>query len=161
MSLSDFRIVSGGQTGVDRAALMAALDHGVSCGGWCPKGRRAEDGVLASHYPLKETPSEAYEQRTLWNVRDSDATLILAMDQRLSGGTQCTREIAEALGKPCLVVILNQHASFTLVSDWLERHRVRVLNVAGPRESAVPGIERKARVFLTNLFRYLHEAKNT
>ena len=71
------RIVSGGQTGVDRAALDVALELSIPCGGWCPKGRKAEDGALPARYPLKETPSEEYAQRTTWNVRDSDGTLIL------------------------------------------------------------------------------------
>ena len=71
------KIVSGGQTGVDRAALDVALDLSLPCGGWCPKGRKAEDGPIAAHYPLTETPLDSYPQRTEWNVRDSDGTLVL------------------------------------------------------------------------------------
>ncbi|PSQ85488.1 MAG: molybdenum cofactor carrier, partial [Bacteroidetes bacterium QH_2_63_10] len=83
------KIISGGQTGVDRAALDAALAFNVPVGGWCPKGRRAEDGQIPDRYPLEETPSEAYEQRTAWNVRDSDGTLIIT-DGSLEGGTALT-----------------------------------------------------------------------
>lgn len=78
MGFSELKIVSGGQTGVDRAALDVALELGLPCGGWCPKGRKAEDGVIHSRYPLKETPSEEYNERTTWNVRDSDGTLIVS-----------------------------------------------------------------------------------
>ncbi len=88
------RVFSGGQTGVDRAALDVALDLGFPCGGWCPSGRRAEDGPLKEIYPLKETPSKNYAQRTEWNVRDSDGTLVLHRGS-LSGGTAFTIELAE------------------------------------------------------------------
>jgi hypothetical protein len=94
-------IVSGGQCGVDRAALDVALDLHLPCGGWCPKGRRAEDGALAARYPLTETPWWGYPQRTEWNVRDSDGTLVLTRG-RTDRGTQLTIELAARLGKPCL-----------------------------------------------------------
>ncbi len=95
-------IVSGGQTGVDRAALDVAVSLGLARGGWCPHGRRAEDGRVPDRYPLAETPSPVSLQRTLWNVRDADATLILAAG-RLRGGTLLTFRFARRLGKPCLV----------------------------------------------------------
>src|SRR5512135_124388 len=101
------RIVSGGQTGVDRAALDAARQLGLECGGWCPRGRRAEDGKVASGYPLRETPSEDYAQRTEWNVRDSDATLVLTHG-RPAGGTALTIAVARRLGKPLLVLDLDE-----------------------------------------------------
>ena len=97
------KIVSGGQTGVDRAALDAAMAHDVPVGGWCPKGRRAEDGVIPERYPLKETPSDAYEQRTAWNVRDSDGTLLIT-DGALEGGTALTMQEAKRQGRPVLHV---------------------------------------------------------
>jgi hypothetical protein len=96
------KIVSGGQTGADRAALDWALAHGVECGGWCPKGRRAEDGVIPIAYPLTETPSSDYAQRTEWNVRDSDATVIFSLAPRLTGGSRLTRDLAARHGRPFL-----------------------------------------------------------
>lgn len=153
----NLKIISGGQTGVDRAALDAARETGLPIGGWCPNGRRAEDGILAAVYPLEETPSEAYEQRTVWNVRDADATLILAFSAQLSGGTLFTRQIAERLQKPCLVLVLDEHASITLTADWIGRHANCVLNVAGPRESGQPGVYATARSFCFTLFRILLE----
>ena len=101
------RILSGGQTGVDRAALDVALELGLPCGGWCPKGRRAEDGPIPSHYPLTETPWDGYPQRTEWNVRDSDGTLILTEGEP-DRGTALTRELAARHGKPCLVLDLTE-----------------------------------------------------
>ncbi len=135
------KIVSGGQTGADRAALDWALAHGVPCGGWCPKGRRAEDGPIDARYPLMETPSADYAQRTEWNVRDADATVILSLAPVLSGGSRLTRELAERLGKPCLHLHPGVDA-LSLLADFLRRHRVRVLNVAGPRASHEPGVYR-------------------
>jgi hypothetical protein len=76
--MKSIKIVSGGQTGADRAALDWALAHSVACGGWCSKGRKAENGPIDPKYPLKETPSDVYIQRTEWNVRDSDATVVRA-----------------------------------------------------------------------------------
>lgn len=141
------KIVSGGQTGVDRAALDVALDLGVACGGWCPKGRRAADGPISRHYPLTETPWEGYPQRTEWNVRDSDGTLILTRG-RLDGGTALTRELAEKMGKPLLLLDLAEQPDPAEVSVWAEGHGIGVLNVAGPRERNCPGIYAAAAAFL-------------
>jgi len=141
------RIVSGGQTGVDRAALDVALELGLACGGWCPKGRLAEDGCLDASYPLEETPSEEYAERTAWNVRDSDGTLVLNRE-RLTGGTALTVSLAAQFSKPCLVVELDHHPDATAVHEWMIEHQVRILNVAGPRESKSPGIYRLSRQFL-------------
>jgi Circularly permutated YpsA SLOG family len=91
-------IVSGGQTGADRAALDWALARGIECGGWCPKGRKAEDGPIDPKYPLKETPSAAYIQRTEWNVRDSDATVVFSVNPFLTGGSKSTVEFARKHG---------------------------------------------------------------
>jgi len=133
------KIVSGGQTGVDRAALDVALELGLPCGGWCPQGRKTEDGALNLRYPLIEAPSKDYEQRTKWNVRDSDGTLVLTSGPPTEG-TAFTIEAAEKLRKPCLVLDLNNWPSESTVKVWAKDHAVRVLNVAGPRESKCPGI---------------------
>lgn len=141
------RVISGGQTGVDRAALDVAMAVGVPCGGWCPKGRRAEDGVLDPRYPLRETSADDYVQRTEWNVRDSDGTLILAQG-KVTGGTASTIAYARQVGKPWLVVDLAKAPRPEPVWAWLTRHRIGVLNVAGSRESQRPGIYTAAVVFL-------------
>jgi hypothetical protein len=141
------RIVSGGQTGVDRAALDAALELAIPCGGWCPRGRTAEDGVIAERYPLRETPEEGYGQRTAWNVRDADGTLVLTSGAP-AGGTAQTIALAIAQGKPHLVVDLDRRPVAAAVQAWLRRHGIAVLNVAGPRESKSPGVYAKASRFL-------------
>jgi hypothetical protein len=146
------RIVSGGQTGVDRAALDAALASGLACGGWCPRGRKAEDGPIDPAYPLRETPSEDYAQRTEWNVRDSDGTLVLVRG-RPSGGTAFTIDVARKLERPLLVVDLRDDPGPAAARGWIESEGVAVLNVAGPRESQQPGIGAEARAFLERLFR--------
>jgi hypothetical protein len=145
------KIISGGQTGVDRAALDVALAMGIDCGGWCPKGRRAEDGPIPSRYPLAETASPSYSQRTKRNVRDSDATLILSRGQP-RGGTLLTKRTAVELGKPCLSIDLGAPEALAEVREWLARHAVRVLNVAGPRESQSPSITLEATRLLHELF---------
>src|SRR5262245_61678548 len=145
-------IVSGGQTGVDRAALDVALGLELPCGGWCPRGRRAEDGPVDPRYPLRETPSPAYRQRTAWNVRDSDGTLVLHRGV-IGGGTAYTVRVARRLGRPCHLVELGERARPADARDRLEGPRIRVLNVAGPRESTHPGIGAEAAAFLRGLLR--------
>ncbi len=144
------KIVSGGQTGVDRAALDAARALGLACGGWCPRGRRAEDGAVPLHYPLTETSTRDYRERTRRNVEDSDGTLVLA-DGPPRGGTAYTRDYAEAIGKPYYVIRLDKQPDVQAVRDWVRRLDLRVLNVAGPRESQRPGVYRKAKRFLLRL----------
>ena len=141
------KIISGGQSGVDRAALDVALERGIPCGGWAPKGRRAEDGVIPERYPLRETLSEDSGERTRNNVRDSDATLVLAIDLP-QGGTLLTLEEAQALGRPHLVVNLGRAPDPGQAARWLRQSGAGVLNVAGPRESTVPGIHQMASQFL-------------
>ncbi|MFM9964156.1 MAG: putative molybdenum carrier protein [Planctomycetaceae bacterium] len=143
------QVISGGQTGVDRAALDVALELGLPCGGWCPKGRRAEDGAIAGKYPLQESPTANYAERTALNVKDSDGTLILTRGA-LRGGTALTKTFAERYGRPCLVIDLHS-ATEQPVHDWLAANSIRVLNVAGPRESSQPGITRSATEFLRSL----------
>jgi hypothetical protein len=150
------RLVSGGQTGADRAALDVALERGIPCGGWCPKGRRAEDGPIPDRYPLRETPSADYPQRTEWNVRDSDGTLALSPG-RPRGGTAFTLVVARELGKPHLHVDLGRAADPEVARAWISEQRIRVLNVAGPRESDSPGIHDAAAAFLRRLLDSLLE----
>jgi len=142
------RLVSGGQTGADRAALDVAIRLGIPYGGWCPRGGRAEDlpdapGLLRDYPELRETPTDDSAVRTEWNVRDSDATLLLtSRPESLSGGTALTRDLAVRLGRPFLV---NSADDAESVRTWLRALRVEspdalVLNVAGPRESKEPGL---------------------
>jgi hypothetical protein len=133
------KIVSGGQTGVDRAALDVGLALGLPVGGWCPKGRRAEDGMIPDRYPLTETPEADYDTRTRRNVEDSDGTLILNLGT-LDGGTALTVKLARQMGKPCLMVALEDGIEPTAFQEWLDAHPIAVLNVAGPRESKRPGV---------------------
>jgi len=141
------RVVSGGQTGVDRAALEVALELGLACGGWCPRGRRAEDGRIPTRYPLRETPRMAYAERTEWNVRDADATLVLSFGTP-DGGTALTLRLARRLGRPWCHVDLAATPDPAELRRWLRERRVRTLNVAGPRESRARGIGRAARAYL-------------
>jgi hypothetical protein len=133
-----FTLVSGGQSGADRAALDWAISHGIAHGGWCPRGRKTEDGALPERYLLRETPTSGYLQRTEWNVRDSDATLIFTLDDKLDGGSKRTAGFADSLGKPWLHVRPGVHPKY--VARFLARHGVKTLNVAGKRESSAPGI---------------------
>ena len=137
---TDFRIVSGGQTGADRAALDYAIAHGIPYGGWCPKGRRAEDGSIDWRYELKETPSSDYAQRTEWNVRDSDGTVIFSFGAKLTGGSKRTAELAQKLRKPCLHLSAQLHGDKApeALKEFIERHHIKTLNVAGPRASKEP-----------------------
>jgi len=144
------KVVSGGQTGVDRAALDVALELGIPCGGWCPRGRLAEDGPLDRRYPLSETPATDNAVRTEWNVRDSDATLILDRGP-LEGGTRLTGRIAERLRRPSRVVDLDTATGIEGIAVWIEAQGIEVLNLAGPRESGRPGIQADAMAYLRRL----------
>ncbi|MCG8343942.1 MAG: putative molybdenum carrier protein [Chlorobiales bacterium] len=146
------KIISGGQTGVDRAALDFALANRIEHGGWCPRGRRAEDGVLNEKYTLHETPRKDYRQRTRWNVRDSDGTLII-VNHELSGGTRYTFEVARKLKKPVMMVDTGGQGKDDEVLDWLEENDVQVLNVAGPRSSSEPEIYTMTRNLLDAVYR--------
>ena len=159
------RIVSGGQTGVDRAALDAGLAADIPIGGWCPRGRRSEAGLIPTHYPLQETAARNYAIRTAWNVRDSDGTLIIVLDE-ISSGTKLTLDEARDQGKPVKVVHLcpadtpglfrTDHSlndQIESVVEWLRVGRIRVLNVAGPRGSSHEDIYSEALAFMSLLLK--------
>jgi hypothetical protein len=146
-------VVTGGQTGVDRAALDVALALGLSHGGWCPRGRRAEDGPIDERYALRETESDRYHIRTERNVEDADATLILTLGGPLTGGTRLTQTYARRHGKPCRVVALGDETDPAAVRAWLAELDVRILNIAGPRESTQPGVYAAAADWLRRLWR--------
>lgn len=135
-----FTIVSGGQTGADRAALDWAIESGIPHGGFCPAGRMAEDGPIPARYNLTETETPEYAVRTRLNVEQSDATLIVS-PQSPTGGTLLTLEYARAIGKPVLLITLQEETEApALLRKFLNRHEVRVLNVAGPRASSSPEV---------------------
>lgn len=165
------KIVSGGQTGVDRGALDAALACGFPCGGWCPDGRYDEQGIIPVHYPLTELPGAGYAERTAKNVEDSDATLIITFGE-LEGGTAYTWQICCRLHKPHLIIDASETSpeqAAQQIQGFISQHAIGVLNVAGPRASKAP----LAQAYTTETFRLLltslnstalkpaHEAKHT
>jgi len=145
------RIVSGGQTGADRAALDFALAHGLPHGGWCPKGRRAEDGVIPPRYRLIETPVSEYLQRTEWNARDSDGTVIFTLGLlEESPGSAATAKFAVQYGKPWLH--LHAASPRVAVAAFVEEFGIRTLNVAGSRSDGSGEIEHLVSVHLQEAF---------
>jgi len=146
------KLVSGGQTGVDRAALDVAIELGIPHGGWVPAGRLAEDGIVAECYNVLETPSSDSAQRTEWNVRDSDATLIIS-NGRLIGGSQFTLEMAKKYEKHYLHIdlsVVTETEATNQIIDWLNSLDCKVLNVAGPRNSEDSEIYQNAKIILSN-----------
>ncbi|PHQ35784.1 putative molybdenum carrier protein [Rhodopirellula bahusiensis] len=144
-------IISGGQTGVDRGALDAAIELDLPHGGWCPAGRIAEDGRIPDRYMLQEHASRHYPDRTEQNVIDTDATLILYRD-RISGGTALTKRICRRETRPFLAVDLaSPKTAAKRIRTWLQDIRPDNLNVAGPRESNSPGIGEQTKVLLVHI----------
>jgi hypothetical protein len=145
-----FKVVSGGQTGVDRAALDWAISRNIPHGGWCPHGRHADDGRIPAIYRLQETPTHAPIQRTEWNVRDSDGTVIFSLGQWISGGTLATLEFARRQKKPALHVHYGDPAiqPAEQLLEFIRRQKIIVLNVAGPCAAKEP----KARDLVMRTF---------
>ena len=144
------KIISGGQTGADRAALDVAIALGIPHGGYVPRGRLAEDGPLDARYCMVELADESYDARTEANVLASDATLIVSIGP-LSGGSALTRRLAEEHRKPCLHVdraACGREQAAATIQAWLADRRPAVLNVAGPPESTTPGIYAEVREVL-------------
>jgi len=148
------QIISGGQSGVDRAALDFALKRGLDYGGWCPNGGWAEDypeppGLLAKYPRLEQTPSANPKQRTQWNVRDSDGTLIIVTSEiSVSEGSAATIAYAIASQRPHMLIDLRSSHAVSAAREWIERIAPARLNIAGPRESEWPGIYATALNFL-------------
>lgn len=144
------KIISGGQTGADRGGLDAGLDLGLDIGGWCPRGRRAEDGVIPSHYPMIEMASASYPPRTRMNVLRADATLLFRRGQQTQG-SKTTAMIAIAEDKRLVEVELEDMTDLGYEYVRARLKGVNVLNVAGPRESVRPGIQQQVRDFVVKL----------
>src|SRR3982751_1228499 len=156
------KVISGGQTGVDQAALRAAQDRGLDCGGWCPPGRECESGIIPAHFPLQETPQDrsphapdvSRSQRTEWNVRDSDATLILRPRSMTNEdlGSDWTERCAAHFGRPLLVLDPGDPGAAFAIRDWLSALEIQALNVAGPSEGKAPGIGDRVYSLLVEVF---------
>jgi hypothetical protein len=159
------KVTSGGQSGVDRAALDAAIACGLDYGGWCPRGGWAEDfpqppGLLANYPRLVETPSADPAQRTEWNVRDANAILIVvdAAGVTVSNGTTLAVQLAERYRRPALTVDPNEHEVRARTNTWLAAQKAAfgdalILSIGGPRESEAPGIYARALAFLRDVLR--------
>lgn len=154
------KIISGAQTGADRAALDWAIARNISHGGWCPKGRKAEDGPIPPQYQVQETPSSDYLQRNEWNVRDSDGTAIFTMTADLGRGSGRTAKFATKMGRPWI----HLHAEMGVercaadLRGWMSCHRIEVLNVAGSRGSNEPGVGEFVKQVLNATFSVRYEA---
>jgi hypothetical protein len=148
------KVISGGQTGVDRAGLDVAIKAGIQVGGYCPKGRKAEDGIIPNIYPLQELSTTRYQVRTEKNVVESGATLIINKGP-LTQGTKQTYEFAIKHERPCLIVRLDSNRIFEpiVVVNWIEKQKLNILNIAGPRESKFSeGIYHEAFSYLEKVF---------
>ena len=145
------KIVSGGQTGADIAALDVALHYNFPHGGWCPKGRLSLDGPIPAKYLLTETPSAGYSQRTEWNVRDSDGTVVFTYSKEPTGGSLKTIQFCKKHGKPYLHIFTGYDIAEQILK-FVDEHQIRVLNVAGSRESKDPGIYEMVKRVLSYAF---------
>ncbi len=150
MKITIKKIISGGQTGVDRASLDVAVNNNIQCGGHCPKGRKAEDGVIPEHYPLIETSSDDYKERTSLNIMNSDGTLII-IDKTRDKGTQTTIDLLREHHKPLIICDLSVIVNPKQIRSWIFRNKIRTLNIAGPRESNCPGIYKQSYDFIQTI----------
>jgi hypothetical protein len=156
------KVISGGQTGVDQAALRAALASGLAAGGWCPPHRESEAGPIPPDFPLRETPLDRSPEapdlprslRTEWNVRDAEATLVLRPGAGAAGdpGTEWALRCAARLGREVLVAEPGDEAAVERIVAWIHARRIRTLHVAGPSERACPGIGALAEQLLARVF---------
>jgi Circularly permutated YpsA SLOG family len=146
------KIISGGQTGVDRAALDVAVAHGIDCGGWCPAGRWDEFGKIPDHYPVQELPDGGFTERTWENVKDSDGTAVIYSEE-LRGGTQRTVRFCEELQRPHQMIDASKVSTADgakVIAEFIRKNKIAVLNVAGPRQSEWPaGYDYASRVLET------------
>jgi hypothetical protein len=134
------KIISGGQTGVDRAAIDVALEHGTECGGWCPAGRLDEFGKIPDHYPMQELQDGGFTERTLQNVKDSDGTVVIYPGE-LRGGTEQTVRFCIDLKRPHQLIDaskLSVDGAAKLIADFVRENKIGILNIAGPRQSEWP-----------------------
>lgn len=152
------KIISGGQIGVDRAALDVALQLQMPCGGFCPKGRKSEDGVIPEKYPLTETATDEYSERTALNVKSSDATLVI-INRKADRGTSLTISLCQKYHKDHLVIDLSEEKWSIDVLKWIGQNKINILNIAGNRESYSPGISKTAFDFLLPVMKKVKEFK--
>ncbi len=134
------KIISGGQTGVDRAALDVALKHGLECGGWCPAGRLDELGRIPNQYPLQELEAGGFAERTSQNVKDSDGTVVI-YPGKLYGGTERTVHLCIELKRPHELIDaskLTTENAAKLITEFVRNRKIDILNIAGPRQSEWP-----------------------
>ena len=140
VTVKALKIISGGQTGVDRAALDVALEHGIECGGWCPTGRLDEFGKIPNHYPVEELPGGGFTERTLQNVEDSDGTVVIHSGE-LRGGTEQTVRFSVELKRPHQLIDasnISAEDAAKLIADFVRENKIGILNIAGPRQSEWP-----------------------
>jgi hypothetical protein len=165
------KIISGGQTGIDQAALLVASEMGIETEGWCPRGGLDENNrSLLGQYNLKEIPGlnleESIPARTKRNIDDSDGTLIIVPSisdtHKIPDGTTLTIEYAKQKNKPCLIIAINDidhnnscHAK--TIKNWIKEHNIKILNIAGPRESSHPGIGEAAASIFRRFIQALRE----
>jgi hypothetical protein len=157
-TVKPLKIISGGQTGVDRAALDIALKHGIDCGGWCPAGRLDEFGRIPQRYPVRELPAGGFRERTLQNIKDSDGTVVIYSGQ-IRGGTEQTARLCVELGRPHELTDASKipaEDAANLIIGFVHATKIGILNVAGPRQSEwLEGYDYASRVLDRFLSQYI------
>ncbi len=150
--MDKIKIISGGQTGVDQGALDFALDHGYECGGFCPRGRKSEKGIIPYRYPVSEIESEEYIDRTKRNILESDGTLVIRDTIEIQGGVLDTIQLCTQFSKPYFIVNISEEYNNEEVIKWISFNKIKTLNIAGNRESINPGLRGKTYLYLIDLF---------